>query len=182
MPKGIYLRSEFSKHKNNQGNPVENFWKRVDKNGPVHPVHGQCWQWIGYRIITKKGRTYGHYRGIYAHRYSYEITAGEIPVGLFVLHKCDNQACVNPSHLFLGTAQDNMDDKTRKGRQGDSGTKTPPHGDLNGRAKLTRGQVLFARKMTKQGWSARKILVRLKTTVTLGALKDAISGNTWRTL
>lgn len=45
------------------------------------------------------------------------LVNGEIPNGMQVLHECDNPPCVRPEHLFLGTAADNADDKTAKGRQ-----------------------------------------------------------------
>ena len=60
-----------------------------------------------------------------AHRYSWELHCGDIPDGMFVLHKCDNPACVNPDHLFLGTNQDNVDDMMRKGRHGTRGKSLP---------------------------------------------------------
>jgi hypothetical protein len=50
------------------------------------------------------------------HRLAWEIKNGEIPNGLFVLHKCDNPACCNTDHLFLGTQKDNMQDALKKGR------------------------------------------------------------------
>ena len=57
-----------------------------------------------------------------AHRYSWEIHKGPIPDGLFVLHRCDVPACVNPSHLFLGNNQENVDDMMNKGRHVSGGT------------------------------------------------------------
>lgn len=52
-----------------------------------------------------------------AHRVAWMLWRGEIPDGMFVLHRCDNPPCCNPDHLFLGTSRDNIDDMLRKGRQ-----------------------------------------------------------------
>lgn len=79
-----------------------------------------CWIWMGG--VAKRGHPYGHFwcrktkqRGS-AHRASWEIYRGEIPVGIHVLHKCDVPQCVNPDHLFLGTHSENILDCSRKGR------------------------------------------------------------------
>jgi hypothetical protein len=88
------------------------FWKYVIKTE-------SCWNWTG----ATDSFGYGHI-GTYipkrtmikAHRLSYEMHNGKIPKGLLVCHTCDNPKCVNPKHLWLGTIQDNMDDRTRKMR------------------------------------------------------------------
>ena len=79
----------------------------------------ECWEWKAYKNKSGYGvMRYGSKRGnnALAHRISYLLNMGEIPSGLFVMHTCDNPPCVNPSHLRLGTNQDNVDDMVNKGR------------------------------------------------------------------
>lgn len=75
----------------------------------------QCWDWNGCKNKSGYGEIrYG--KRILAHRASWIIHFGEIPKGMFVLHKCDTPSCTKPQDLFLGTHTDNMQDKLKKGR------------------------------------------------------------------
>jgi hypothetical protein len=76
-----------------------------------------CWVWTGIKNQKGYGRIRRNKIWYSSHRVSWELYFGEIPDDMLVLHKCDNPSCVNPDHLFLGTNQDNMDDKVSKGRQ-----------------------------------------------------------------
>lgn len=78
-----------------------------------------CWLWTGGR--SKQDETgYGRFRvgntKIQAHVYSYRRAYGEIPAGMFVLHRCDTPLCVRPDHLRLGTQQENMAEMYTRGR------------------------------------------------------------------
>lgn len=75
-------------------------------------TNGGCWLWTGY--LTPQG--YGNFRGRPAHRVSYEVYVGPIPGKLYVCHKCDVRACVNPDHLFVGDTSANARDMVAKGR------------------------------------------------------------------
>jgi hypothetical protein len=81
-----------------------------------------CILWVGtlsgagYGVIFDR-RQSGKQRRYQAHRLAWTLEKGPIPEGLDTLHRCDNPPCVNIAHLFLGTNQDNIDDKVAKGRQ-----------------------------------------------------------------
>lgn len=73
----------------------------------------ECWVWGGLK--DKNG--YGKFADTRAHRFSYLLFKGAVGGSLFVCHQCDNPSCVNPSHLWLGTAKQNSQDRNQKGRQ-----------------------------------------------------------------
>lgn len=80
-----------------------------------------------------------------AHRLAWFKKHGPIPDGLHVLHTCDNPACINIDHLWLGTHQDNMRDRDRKNRQ------ARQRGASNGRARLTEIEVKVIKFLLKEG-------------------------------
>ena len=138
---------------------VDRFWCKVEKTDA-------CWLWTG----SKRHKGYGAF--VYkkngqviqgrAHRYSYELHKGEIPAGLFVLHRCDIPACVNPEHLFLGTNRDNVEDMVSKGRHVPGGTYGPGNyqrGEDHHSAKLNETIVREIRRQRGEGrsigWLAR---------------------------
>lgn len=93
-----------------------------------------CWEWIGGRISTG----YGISDGKLVHRTVYEQHFGPIPAGHYVCHRCDNPPCVNPRHLFAGSAHDNHLDMVAKGRS--------TRGERNARSRLTLDQVRAIRQ------------------------------------
>lgn len=76
-----------------------------------------CWAWSRHVMRSGYGRIRWRGRMTLAHRLAYEAFVGPIPTGMLACHRCDNPRCVNPAHIFLGTALENAQDRDAKGRQ-----------------------------------------------------------------
>ena len=107
-----------------------------------------------------------------AHRLSYLVHKGDIPSGLHVCHTCDNRACINPDHLWLGSNLDNHNDKIRKNRG------VVLRGEDNGRAKLSEGRVKEIRIRHFAGESCSSISQSLD--VSYVTVWRVIKHATWR--
>jgi hypothetical protein len=143
---------------------AERFWRRVDKGSPE-----MCWLWRGQRRRGGYGGIEdGQGRKLSAHRVAWILTRGNIPDGLFVCHSCDEPRCVNPAHLFLGTADDNMADMVAKGRQ------------VSGSAKLIPAEATAIRELATAGKHTHRELAKMFG-VTRPTVSNILARRTWRT-
>lgn len=142
------------------------FWSHVN-------LLGTCWEWTaattewGYGKLRYSGHDFA------AHRCSYEYAYGRIPAGVFVLHACDNPPCVNPSHLFLGSAKDNTQDMLAKGRAARMGAV----GVANRNAVLTEANVVDIRERFACGATPTELAAEFG--ITGSNLNRILRGVTW---
>lgn len=107
---------------------------------------------------------------VLAHRTAYEMFVAPIPPGLFVCHRCDNRVCVNPRHLFLGTASDNNADRHFKGRTA--------HGNRKPNAKFTPSIVREIRANVRSGRETQADVAR-RLCVDPSSVSNVVRGVTW---
>lgn len=115
------------------------FWLKVSRGAP-----NACWPWTGFKKPSGHGLTSYKSEPIHASRKAYILTHGPIDTKLCVNHRCDNAACCNPAHLYLGTRADNMIDRF--------GNVKPEYRMATGRARvLTDEQIetLFQMRLEK---------------------------------
>lgn len=106
-----------------------------------------CWYWTGplahkgYGRISMPGKDNMWLDSMKVHRASYEVFKGPIPKGMMICHTCDHPSCLNPDHLFCGSAKDNSDDKIKKGRA------RYVRGSQQGKAKFTEREVAVIKRL-----------------------------------
>lgn len=142
---------------------------------PVRPHLDECWEWNGPFYVDGYGDVSGHHRGIKrwkAHRLSYELANGvELTSEQFVCHRCDNPACIRPTHLFVGTHRDNVADCIAKGRNV-RGEKTKNH-------KLTDKAVAELRKYQPLPTDIAREYARTYN-ASMRTVQKAATGVTWK--
>ena len=135
-----------------RGDVSARFWRRVDKRSD-----DECWNWTGakhksgharMRVGSRKDHS-DRYEG--CHRLAWVLTVGPVPLGMAVCHHCDNPACCNPKHLFIGSLADNNRDRHRKGRT------VLSRGEAHGNAKLTSADVVLIRSLRAGGVPFRRL-------------------------
>ena len=120
------------------------FWSKTLKTD-------NCWGWIGTLHGDGRASFWDNNKPGYvtAARFCWELHFGPIPIGMCVLHHCDNPRCVRPDHLFLGTRDENVKDRQVQNRQA--------NGSRNARAKLSETEVIRIRLLYSNGTTAKQI-------------------------
>lgn len=141
------------------------FWCAVDVRSAR-----ECWNWKigldkdGYGLFSERMDS-GKYKKMHASRYSYSTHFRPITTEEFVLHKCDNRACVNPKHLFLGTPKDNAFDAIKKGR-------------FTNEIRMSPAKVGRAKRLRAAGCTYQSIADGLGAHIM--TVWDAVNSRTWK--
>lgn len=151
--------------------PVEErFWPKVKIGAP-----DDCWLWQAR--INDNG--YGHFcfscvhqvcKFMAASRAAYILTHGAIPDDILVRHSCDNPPCCNPSHLVLGTHQDNVQDMVDRNRK--------PLGSACSQSRLDENKVREIRELSNSGWSYNAL--RKHYGVGESTIWNILKGHSWK--
>lgn len=140
--------------------PIEDrFWEKVTKTST-------CWLWNGALLPNGYGQfgaqAIGMRGSALAHRVAYYLANKTLPPGLCVLHTCDNRRCVNPSHLVLGTNQDNTDDMMQKGRDRVKGERHKNHKLTETQVAAIKADSRFQRTIAKEYGVSQALVSALK--------------------
>jgi len=145
----------------------QKLWDNVDKGEP-----DECWEWTAGKVTDGYGRLHFEGQQLNAHRVSAQFEYGDLG-DKWVLHHCDNPACVNPNHLYLGDRADNMRDAVER-----SEWPSYNQGEDSGNAKLTESDVIDIKKQYKSGRATQTELAQ-KYDITQPNVSDIVRGVRW---
>lgn len=137
------------------------------------PMDTPCWEWQGCKNEKGYGQVTYHGKRWIAHRLFYYLLTGTHPMAMFCCHHCDNPACCNPGHIFLGNNQDNMRDCSRKGRVVIPGYK----GEDHALAVLSEDQIRTMAAQYVAGTTKTELASQYNTAVTNVCM--VLNGHTW---
>ncbi len=184
MPTGVYVRTEENNRRNSErqrGRKHSEATKRKISESNKGKVHSRkslryvinengCHVCVshkpnsdGYIYLGRNGKL------LRAHRMEWEKYYGSIPESLCVLHVCDNPACINVEHLFLGTTAENSKDMVRKGRSA--------RGERHGSSKLTEKDIFQIRELLREGILQKEMAKTFDVTDT--TISDIKLGKSW---
>lgn len=153
-----YLKQKYGSYDHKVESREEFFWRNIKKTD-------SCWLFMGCKNNQGYGRMSIKCKNMAAHRFSWNVHFGTIPINMFVLHKCDIRNCVNPEHLFLGTHEDNMKDMAHKGRQ------------IPGNRKLELLEIKSIKNLIKSG--ERNYVIAKKFNMDASTISNIRHGKHW---
>ena len=160
---------------------VKRFWSKVDIKS-----EDMCWNLAAGKNSDGYGIYFMNKKHIKAHRFSWLIHFGKIPISKLVLHKCDNPSCVNPLHLLIGTHKDNTVDMIRKGRSKllslnriNRECSWFCRGEDIGRAILVDSQVRYIRKLYESG-SLTQLELSLDFDISENQISRIVNYKNWK--
>jgi hypothetical protein len=147
------------------GDPALRFHAKYIRKGA-----GDCWEWQGARKPSGHGNfALTQQNFVTASHYALILATGGRPEGAYACHRCDNPPCVNPAHLYWGTAQDNMNNQLARGRR--------PRGTEHARALLTEEQVIEIRERYAAGETTKAIEIDFGLKYNVAG--PIVHGKTW---
>jgi hypothetical protein len=161
--RGVNFEWERADRESKEAKYIQNFYKNII-------IRNGCW---GCKKYKKKNGyiniEIGKRKTELLHRLSYKLHYGEIPKGKQVNHKCNNPSCSRPSHLYLGTQKENIQDQHIRGSHS--------HGEKHGMSKLKENQVKTIKKMLKNKLKHKDIA--MKFNISRSAVTDINNKKTW---
>ncbi len=155
----------------------DRFWSKVSK-GAVD----ECWEWRGgnsgksYGCFSLNRRTYlSHILSLWSH-------LNEEPKGRYTCHSCDNPCCVNPNHLWYGTAKENTQDSKNKNRLNRKGRISNLKGERHGRCIITEPQAIEILRIRKETGESRACLHKIFPEVACHIIDGLIYNQSWKHL